>query len=183
MPKTLFKGAAIAAALTFSAAPAFAVCNLAVPFASGSAAISAEAQQVLRTLAVNNPAATYSMTGHTDVTGSASANQRLSQRRIDAVRAFLEGNGGASMTLTGSDAVASTQPAGAALAANRRVEINVPDCDPTIFAQSSVIATTTSVATGTNTGGAAFSGLGGGTAAAAAIGLLLVVAAASSNGT
>ena len=68
-----------------------------VMFASGSAAINDKGKSDLRALAQKaKDTENYLivMQGYTDSTGDAAANQRLSQRRADAVANFLQGEGG-----------------------------------------------------------------------------------------
>ena len=63
-----------------------------VYFASGSAAINAEGKQNLDAIAAKamaTPGALVRVVGHTDSTGSASTNQRLSNQRASAVTAYL----------------------------------------------------------------------------------------------
>ena len=68
-----------------------------VNFASGSAALPAESRGVLDRSAEairGAPEGTVlQVGGHTDNTGNAAANQRLSQQRADAVRRYLVGRG------------------------------------------------------------------------------------------
>jgi OOP family OmpA-OmpF porin len=63
-----------------------------VYFASGSAKIDAQGGQDLQTIADQAaaiPGASVRIVGHTDSTGSAAANQRLSSQRASAVTAYL----------------------------------------------------------------------------------------------
>ena len=104
--------------------------RLKVTFALNSTDVDDESSQVLRTIveALNDPMIAenrFIVVGHTDATGSAGYNQRLSEKRAKAVRDFLVGNGidssrlqmigcGESMLLDADDPEAD---------ANRRVEI------------------------------------------------------------
>jgi OOP family OmpA-OmpF porin len=63
-----------------------------VYFASGSVAIDAQGGQDLHTIAAQAAAmqgASFRIVGHTDSTGNAAANQRLSSQRASAVTAYL----------------------------------------------------------------------------------------------
>lgn len=63
-----------------------------VLFKTGSAAMTPMSQSVLDKVAValmNNPAVRAEVGGHTDNVGDAKSNQRLSQKRADAVRNYL----------------------------------------------------------------------------------------------
>jgi outer membrane protein OmpA-like peptidoglycan-associated protein len=99
-------------------------------FASGSANLTATAQASIYALVTQLPASgTITVVGHTDSQGSEAANQALSQRRADAVRALLEQAGVASGRLRAvgkgpSEPVADNGTA-AGRARNRRVEIIV----------------------------------------------------------
>ncbi len=75
----------------------------------------------------NNPHVRLEIVGHTDSTGSDDYNVRLSQRRADAVKAYL-GETGVSMDVMSVDARGESQPiadnaTAEGRAANRRVEI------------------------------------------------------------
>jgi OmpA-OmpF porin, OOP family len=68
--------------------------SLTVTFASGSAALSPQAEQTLTTLgrALASPDLApfrFRIEGHTDTVGTSELNQNLSQRRAEAVRDFL----------------------------------------------------------------------------------------------
>ncbi|BBP46889.1 hypothetical protein THMIRHAS_22620 [Thiosulfatimonas sediminis] len=72
---------------------------------------------------------TLKITGHTDSTGSATYNQKLSEKRANAVKTYLEENGvaGNRMTATGkgeSNPIADNKTK-AGRAENRRVEIEI----------------------------------------------------------
>lgn len=97
-----------------------------------SAALRTESRQTLREMAevfVAYPETRISVEGHTDSTGSDSYNMRLSDKRADAVRAFLVGQGvdGIRVGTAGygeSRPVADNSTA-AGRQLNRRVEIHV----------------------------------------------------------
>ena len=101
-----------------------------VHFAFDSAVLRPEAAPILGdALAIlrENPALRVEVRGYTDDVGSAAYNQKLSLRRADAVRAFLQADGVSSdrLSVAGfgkSDPIAPNDtPAGRAQ--NRRVEI------------------------------------------------------------
>lgn len=74
-----------------------------VLFASGSADLSAEAQQVLATVAADiqaRGAGEVVVTGHTDSDGSDSFNQTLSEQRAGAVLGVLQPASGSAVTFT-----------------------------------------------------------------------------------
>jgi len=61
-------------------------------FATGSSRISPQGQQDLQTIAAQGasiPGALFRIVGHTDSTGNAAANQRLSSQRASAVTSYL----------------------------------------------------------------------------------------------
>ncbi len=103
-----------------------------INFASGSANISADSNQLLDSLADSIkacPGMTVAIGGHTDATGSDAVNQPLSQARADAVASALteRGVGADAITATG---YGSSQPKveganSAANAANRRIEFTL----------------------------------------------------------
>lgn len=103
-------------------------------FATGSAVLNSNMTPILQRLAQTlnqNPAATVSIVGHTDNTGSDAVNNPLSQRRADAAKAYLVSQGVASSRISTSGA-GSTQPiasntTAAGRAQNRRVEIFVAE--------------------------------------------------------
>jgi hypothetical protein len=126
----------LAAALLASAAiVAPATASLAqqthvVFFALGSARLDGEAQAVLDRAAAEHASTgstAVSIVGHTDTTGSASFNERLSQRRADAVAAALADRGVpmASMTTAwrGESELAVQTGDNVAERQNRRAEI------------------------------------------------------------
>jgi len=74
--------------------------------------------------------------GHTDSTGSADYNMRLSQRRVDSVVRYMVEKGGVSRDRLVAQGFGETRPlvpdakTKAALAQNRRVEFRIADADP-----------------------------------------------------
>ncbi len=101
-----------------------------VNFGSGAARLLPESMQVLDSVAgdlLDNPDLAIEVGGHTDNTGSAATNRRLSQQRADAVRAYLIGKGipGARLTAVGygPDRPIASNRTEAGRAANRRVEL------------------------------------------------------------
>ena len=103
-------------------------------FATNSAVLNANMYPILQRLAQTlnqNPAATVSVVGHTDSTGSDAINNPLSQRRADAAKAYLVSQGVAASRIATSGA-GSTQPIASnatvdGRAQNRRVEIFVAE--------------------------------------------------------
>ena len=103
-------------------------------FATNSAVLNANMFPILQRLAQTlnqNPAATVSIVGHTDSTGSDAINNPLSQRRADAAKAYLVGQSVAASRIATSGA-GSTQPVASnatvdGRAQNRRVEIFVAE--------------------------------------------------------
>ena len=103
-------------------------------FATNSAVLNANMYPILQRLAQTlnqNPAATVSVVGHTDSTGSDAINNPLSQRRADAAKAYLVSQGVAASRIATSGA-GSTQPIASnatvdGRAQNRRVEIVVAE--------------------------------------------------------
>lgn len=101
-----------------------------VNFESGSARLTPESLRVLDSVAVellDNSDLNIEVGGHTDNTGSAALNRRLSKQRADAVRAYLIGKGIAATRLTavgyGPDQPIASNNDPAGRAANRRVEL------------------------------------------------------------
>ncbi|WP_019557930.1 OmpA family protein [Thiomicrorhabdus arctica] len=76
-----------------------------------------------------NPARHIQVTGHTDATGKADYNQSLSQKRANAVKAYLTGKGISGERIEtfgmGESAPIATNKTKAGRAENRRVEIKV----------------------------------------------------------
>ena len=103
-------------------------------FATNSAVLNANMYPILQRLAQTlnqNPAATVSVVGHTDSTGSDAINTPLSPRRADAAKAYLVSQGVAASRIATSGA-GSTQPIASnatvdGRAQNRRVEIFVAE--------------------------------------------------------
>lgn len=101
-----------------------------VTFATGSAVLTAEAKVVLDKMAdlLNGaPDVNVEVQGHTDNTGSAAANTRLSGARAESVRAYLESKGVAAARLSakgyGSTVPVAENTTSAGRAQNRRVEL------------------------------------------------------------
>jgi outer membrane protein OmpA-like peptidoglycan-associated protein len=101
-----------------------------VHFETGKSTLTAESQTILNGVAeslVANDSIRVQVSGHTDNTGSASVNKRLSRARADAVRQYLIERGVAAEQLTAagfgpSRPVASNKTA-EGRAQNRRVEL------------------------------------------------------------
>jgi OmpA-OmpF porin, OOP family len=102
-----------------------------VTFATGSAEITPQGQANLRSIAagLNKPALaalTFEVAGFTDVTGNSASNRKLSQRRAEAVKAYLVSMSVSPSRLTtagyGADHLAD--PADPDSEANRRVELH-----------------------------------------------------------
>ncbi|MCC7002691.1 MAG: OmpA family protein [Gemmatimonadaceae bacterium] len=101
-----------------------------VTFATGSAVLTAEAKMVLDKMAdlLNGaPDVNVEVQGHTDNTGSAAANTRLSGARAESVRAYLESKGVSGSRLSakgyGPTVPAAPNTTAAGRAQNRRVEL------------------------------------------------------------
>lgn len=126
-----------ATAATPQAAPAAAAAgpsvSLTVEFSSGSAELTPQARQTLdqlgRALASQDLAQyRFRIEGHTDTVGTPAANKALSQRRADAVAAYLEKNFSiAPVRLRtigmGEEGLAVATPPQTANAQNRRVKV------------------------------------------------------------
>jgi outer membrane protein OmpA-like peptidoglycan-associated protein len=104
--------------------------SLLIQFDLNSARVKPESQQALANLAValKSPellASKFAVEGHTDATGRADSNLRLSQLRADAVRDLLASQGIATQRLQASGKGASklANKADPASAENRRVKI------------------------------------------------------------
>jgi OmpA-OmpF porin, OOP family len=101
-------------------------------FETGSARLTSSAQKELNEFLAANKGTQFTsaqILGYTDATGSAEANQRLSQARADSVARFLKARGlqADAIEVKGfgpSNPVASNETANGR-AQNRRVEINV----------------------------------------------------------
>jgi outer membrane protein OmpA-like peptidoglycan-associated protein len=101
-----------------------------VLFASGSADLKAEATSDLRILIAfleEHPARTVVVEGHTDSLGAQDFNRRLSQRRADAVMAYLIGRGVDTLRVSamgkGESAPVAANHSAAGRRCNRRVEV------------------------------------------------------------
>ncbi|MFO0444129.1 MAG: OmpA family protein, partial [Betaproteobacteria bacterium] len=101
-------------------------------FATGSSALNAESQAKLADLVDKTKAVNLEViiaVGHTDITGSAALNQRLSVQRAESVKKFLVGKGvEANRVYTegkgAANPVADNKTA-EGRAKNRRVEVEV----------------------------------------------------------
>jgi outer membrane protein OmpA-like peptidoglycan-associated protein len=104
---------------------------LSVQFEIGSANITPASRELLTKLAAAMTAPElagerFSIEGHTDASGDANANQRLSERRAQSVQSFLEKNGGVRTGRLNAVGKGSSELADAAnpqAAANRRVVV------------------------------------------------------------
>ena len=101
-----------------------------VNFRSGSSALTPTSRPILDRVAealVNNPTVKVEVGGHTDNSGSAATNRRLSQARANSVRAYLISKGvdGSRVTAVGygPDRPVVGNNTAANRAANRRVEL------------------------------------------------------------
>ena len=101
-----------------------------VTFATGSATLADSSLPVLNRVAeslVANAEVRVEVQGHTDNSGSAATNRRLSQRRADAVRSYLISKGVDGSRLTamgyGPDQPKTPNTSAANRAMNRRVEL------------------------------------------------------------
>ena len=82
-------------------------------FASGSAQLPKSASALLASLGevVNiYPRASFDVEGHTDSSGDSAANQRLSQRRADAVRSYMTGTLGVAAGLVSAVGYGDSKP-------------------------------------------------------------------------
>jgi len=101
-----------------------------VNFESGSAKLLPESMSVLDSIAndlLDNPDLNIEIGGHTDNTGSAATNRRLSRERADSVRSYLVSKGIPAARLTtvgyGPDRPIASNKTEDGRAANRRVEL------------------------------------------------------------
>ena len=101
-------------------------------FATNSAVLNANMYPILQRLAQTlnqNPAATVSVVGHTDSTGSRELNMKLSAQRADAVAAQLIGQGVTGSRIAtsgvGPDQPVATNSTAEGKAQNRRVTITL----------------------------------------------------------
>jgi outer membrane protein OmpA-like peptidoglycan-associated protein len=108
-----------------------------VVFETGGHELSSDAKtrlDVVARAAKQNPARTLTIAGYTDDTGQADTNRELSQKRANAVKAYLEGQGIAPSSIVSvgrgeSDPVASNDTT-EGRAENRRVEITLGRAEP-----------------------------------------------------
>jgi outer membrane protein OmpA-like peptidoglycan-associated protein len=108
-----------------------------VGFETGGHELSPDAKTRLDVVvhaARQNPTRTLTIAGYTDTTGRAATNRELSQKRADAVKAYLEGQGVASSRIVSvgrgeSNPVASNDTK-EGRAENRRVEITLDRAEP-----------------------------------------------------
>ncbi len=98
----------------------------------GSAKLTEGSEEVLNDMAetlVKYPTMVVEVSGHTDNTGSAKLNNRLSQQRADSVVAYLVAKGVKSDNLKakgyGSDKPAADNATAAGRSVNRRVELHI----------------------------------------------------------
>jgi OmpA-OmpF porin, OOP family len=109
--------------------------QLSVQFELGSANVSPASRELLAKLgaAMNSPALAgqlFRIEGHTDSTGDAAGNQRLSERRAQSVQAFLEKNSGVvagRLLALGKGSSEPLDPTNPKAAVNRRVVIATLD--------------------------------------------------------
>ena len=105
--------------------------QLAVQFEYASAAISPQSRELLTRLSAAMKAPElaklrYRIEGHTDITGSAERNQRLSERRAQSVADFLKGLSGVAESRLNTIGLGSSTPANPndlKAAENRRVVV------------------------------------------------------------
>ena len=85
--------------------------------------------QAIAAILKEYPKANFTIEGHTDSTGSASGNQKLSEARANAVMSYLVENGIAANRLNavgfGAESPIETNKTRAGRASNRRVEVNL----------------------------------------------------------
>lgn len=125
--------------------------QLSVQFEIGSATVSAASRELLAKLgtAMNSPALagqSFRVEGHTDSTGDAAANLRLSERRAQSVQSFLEKNAGVAANRLISVGKGSAEPLDSVnpkAAVNRRVVITTLDAGttpPPVTAKDNLVA-------------------------------------------
>jgi len=151
---------AASAALLLCAQAAAAECRFAanVPFAS--TAVTAQDLPMIDSIAARFPQGPIQLAGHTDLVGSAAANQRLSEARVASVMARLQRAGAQPGAVVRAEGLGQTRPSEATSgpsAANRRVEIIVPGCTPEALAESPMTGFDTQA--GVLLGGAALAAL------------------------
>ena len=108
--------------------------NKVVEFRSGSAVLTSTGRATLADIHAvlkDNPSLNFEVQGHTDSTGTESANQALSQARADAIKTYLAGLGIAPERMV-SKGYGSTQPVAdnnTALgrARNRRIAFSIEE--------------------------------------------------------
>lgn len=105
-----------------------------IAFALGAAEIAPESAALVREIAAalgQCPGAAFEIGGHTDDRGGDAGNQRLSERRAEAVRAALAADGATGVTLTargyGESRPRADNATAEGRAANRRIEITAVD--------------------------------------------------------
>jgi outer membrane protein OmpA-like peptidoglycan-associated protein len=103
-----------------------------IQFETGSNRIRSASRGIMNEVAnlmKNNPTYLLTIAGHTDSIGSSRTNQRLSQRRADAVKTYLVGRGVATDRLTavgyGEEQPVADNKYSAGRKQNRRVELSV----------------------------------------------------------
>ena len=162
------------AAATVSAQAALADCTFMLNFDTGSFVLSASDTLLLDKIVANYPNAPMRITGHTDLVGSAAANEILSFNRATAVHNYIVTHGGTNAQIVKLEGDGETRPIVASTGpevANRRVELMVPGCRPEVIARTTTTGAVGGLSTAAVLGGAA-AGL-----------LLLGVLGDSGNGT
>ncbi|WP_426959968.1 OmpA family protein [Muricoccus radiodurans] len=115
-PETPLAGSQpLATAAATTAPPGRPAVSITLTFASGSAALTPEAQRELAVLgqALATPDLSgyrFRVEGHTDTVGAAAANRALSERRAASVRAFLERSYGVPVGRLEAVGLGETQP-------------------------------------------------------------------------